>query len=246
MVELTENDLKRYDRQMRIWGEKGQKRLKKATVGIIGTGGLGSPITIYLAVAGIGKIIAADKDRVELSNLNRQILHWDKDIERKKADSAREKLEQMNPDIEIITYGEEVTEENIEKIFKGVNAVIDGLDNFPSRFILNEFAVRKKIPFFHGAVWGFEGRITTIIPKKTPCLKCIFPEAPPREVFPVVGVTPGVIGILQATEVIKYFTGVGKLLTNKLLIYHGDTLSFDEITIERNPECPVCGQQTHD
>ncbi|MEM4390181.1 MAG: HesA/MoeB/ThiF family protein [Candidatus Micrarchaeia archaeon] len=241
-MELTEYDLKRYDRQMRIhgWGEEGQRRIKAAKVGVVGTGGLGSPLTTYLAVAGVGKIIAADRDVVELSNLNRQILHWDKDIGKKKAESAAEKLRQINPSIEVVTVGEEVTAENIDKIFGDVDVIVDGLDNYPSRFLLNEFAVRKRIPFIHGSVWGMEGRVTTILPGKSPCLRCIVPEPPPREVFPVLGTIPALVATIQATEVLKYITRVGLLLTGRLLVYNGEHMTFDEIPIERDPHCPVC------
>ncbi|MCK5119089.1 MAG: HesA/MoeB/ThiF family protein [Candidatus Latescibacteria bacterium] len=244
MVSLTENDRIRFDRQMRIsgWGAEGQKRLKRATVGIIGTGGLGSPITIYLAVAGVGRIVLADKDVVERSNLNRQILHWDRDIGRKKADSAEEKLRQLNPEIEIVSYGSEITGENIEEVFGEVDAVVDALDNLPSRFLLNEFAIRHRLPLFHGAVWGLEGRASTMIPGKTVCLRCIYPEELPGEVFPVAGVAPGLIGIIQATEVLKYFTGVGELLLNQLLICDAETMSFSKISLKRTPHCPVCSR----
>jgi len=243
MATLTENDRTRFDRQIRIphWGVEGQERLKCAKVGIIGTGGLGSPITIYLAVAGIGRIVLADKDVVERSNLNRQILHWDRDIGRKKAASAEEKLRQLNPEIEIVSYDREITGENIEEVFRDVDAVVDALDNLPSRFLLNEFAVRHRMPLFHGAVWGLEGRASTIIPGKTVCLRCIYPEELPEEVFPVAGVTPALIGVIQATEVLKYFTGIGELLLDQLLIYDGETMSFSKLSLKRESQCPVCG-----
>ena len=244
MATLTENDRIRFDRQIRIpgWGAEGQQRLKSAKVGIIGTGGLGSPITVYLAVAGVGSIVLADKDVVELSNLNRQILHWDRDIGRKKAASAEEKLKQLNPEIEIISYDGEVTGANIEEVFRDVDAVVDALDNLPSRFLLNEFAVRHRVPLFHGAVWGLEGRASTIIPGKTVCLRCIYPEELPEEIFPVVGVTPALIGVVQATEVLKYFTGIGELLLDQLLIYDGEMMSFSKLSLKRAPHCPVCSQ----
>ena len=244
MATLTENDRIRFDRQIRIpgWGAEGQQRLKSAKVGIIGTGGLGSPITVYLAVAGVGSIVLADKDVVELSNLNRQILHWDRDIRRKKVESAEEKLKQLNPEIEIVSYEGEITGENIEEVFRDVDAVVDALDNLPSRFLLNEFAVRHRVPLFHGAVWGLEGRASTIIPGKTVCLRCIYPEELPEEIFPVVGVTPALIGVVQATEVLKYFTGIGELLLDQLLIYDGEMMSFSKLSLKRAPHCPVCSQ----
>lgn len=246
MSQLNESDKIRYDRQMRIdgWGEKGQGKLKNATIGILGIGGLGCPISIYLAVAGVGRIILVDKDTIELSNLNRQILHWNKDIDKFKALSAKQKLNEINPDVEIITYTEEANENNIERLFNGVNAVVDALDNFESRLLLNKFAVSCKIPLFHGAVWGLEGRATTILPGKTICLNCIYKEVPKKEIFPVAGVTPAVIGCIQATEVLKYLTGVGELLANRLLIYDGELMEFSQITLNRDPNCPVCGKLT--
>jgi adenylyltransferase/sulfurtransferase len=241
---LTANDHKRYNRQMMIdgWGKEGQEKLKQTTIGVLGAGGLGSPLLMYLTVAGFGKIIVADKDVIELSNLNRQILHWDKDIGRKKAESAKEKLQEMNKDIEIVAYAGEVTEDNIEQIFVGVNAVCDALDNFESRFVLNAFAVAHRIPLFHGAIWGLSGEATTIIPGETVCYRCIYSEAMPGGLFPVVGVTPALIAVIQATEAIKYFTGVGELLKDQLLLYEGESMTFSKVHIKRNPDCPVCGK----
>ncbi len=243
MFALTASEKKRYHRQMIIsgWGEEGQAKLKGTTIGVVGAGGLGSPILMYLAVAGFGKIIVADKDKIELSNLNRQVLHWDKDIGRNKADSVREKLQEMNADVEIVTYTEEVNEENIDRIFADADALVDALDNFPSRFLINEFAVKRNIPLFHGAVWGLEGRATTIIPGETACFRCIYSEAPPKEVFPVVGVSPALIATIQVTEAIKYFTGIGELLAGQLLIYDGESMMLSKVRLRRNPDCPVCG-----
>ncbi len=177
---------------------------------------------------------------MDTSNLNRQILHWDKDIGKKKAESAQEKLKEINPSIDVTVVAEDVTQENIGRIFRGVDLVIDALDNYPSRFVLNEFAVRNRIPLIHGSVWGLEGRSTTIIPGKTPCLRCIFPEAPPKEVFPVLGTIPALIAMIQTTETLKYFAQIGELLTGRLLIYNGEYQTFDEIPVKRDPDCPVC------
>lgn len=242
MNTLSATDRIRFDRQMRIhgWGEDGQERLKKATVGMIGIGGLGSPVAIYLAVAGIGRLVLVDKDTIELSNLNRQILHWNRDIGRLKAHSAEEKLREINPDIEIVVHTEAATASNIDQILGDVDGMVDALDNFDSRFLLNRFAVARGIPLFHGAVWGLEGRVTTILPGRTACLRCIYAQAPPPEVFPVVGVTPAVIGSIQATEVLKYFTGVGSLLADRLLIYDGEMMEFVQTALRKDPACPVC------
>jgi len=244
MDALTDSELERYDRQIILegFGEEGQKKLKKAKVFIAGAGGLGSPISIYLAVAGVGRIRIVDNDKVELSNLNRQILHWEKDINREKVDSAGEKLAKINPEVHIECVMETISEDNVLELVGDCDLIIDAMDNFPTRYILNKAAISKGIPFFHGAVRGFEGRVMTIIPGKTPCLKCLYPGAPPLEKFPVVGVAPGVIGCIQATEVIKYIVGIGKLLTGRLLIYDGSILKFTEVNVRRDPDCSHCRQ----
>lgn len=233
----------RYDRQMRLegWGEEGQGKLKQASVAIIGAGGLGCPISLYLAVAGIGRIKLIDFDVVDESNLNRQILHWDKDIGRPKPLSAAEKLQQVNGEVEVVPVCERLSDENVDELLGDVDAIIDALDNFPVRMLINGYAVRANKPLFHGAVWGFEGRATTILPRRTACLRCIYEAEPPAEVFPVVGVTPGIIAMVQATEVLKYFTGIGELLTNRYLLYDGLTMSFSTLNLKRRPDCPVCG-----
>ncbi|MEM2455657.1 MAG: HesA/MoeB/ThiF family protein, partial [Candidatus Bathyarchaeia archaeon] len=217
-TELTEYDLIRYDRQIRIngFGVEGQRRLKKATILVAGAGGLGFPISVYLAAAGIGTIRIIDADIVELDNLNRQLLHWDKDIGRRKVDSAREKLRQINPTINVEVYDEKITDENALTLIDGADAVVDALDNYETRLALNKACIEKKIPFFHGAVHGFVGQATTIIPGETACLRCIIPTPPPKhDIFPILGPIAGTIGSIQATETIKYLVGVGDLLKNK-------------------------------
>jgi len=240
MLSTREQD--RYKRQILLFGEEGQEKLKKAHIFIAGAGGLGSPISIYLAVAGIGTITLVDKDVVELTNLNRQILHYDRDIGRKKTDSAEEKLQEINPDIRIRTLDTTIDENNVSRLVGNADGIVDAMDNFPTRYLLNETAIEKNIPLFHGAIRGLYGQVTTIIPKKTPCLRCIFPNAPPKEVFPVVGVTPGFIGMIQATEVLKYLINDGRLLTNRLFIWDGLEAHAEEIAVEHNPACPVCGK----
>jgi adenylyltransferase/sulfurtransferase len=241
--ELSERDKIRYDRQIKIKGinVEGQLKLKNSKAFVAGAGGLGSPISIYLAVAGIGHITIIDKGKAELSNLNRQILHWDKDANRIKTESAKEKLSAINPDIEIETISAEIDDENVLDLIKDSSIILDAMDNFPTRFLLNKAALNLRIPFIHGGVWGLEGRVTTIIPYKTPCLRCITREVPPKEVFPVIGVTPGIIGIIEATEAIKYLAGFGELLENRLLVFDGELLKFHEIEIAKDPECPECG-----
>ena len=212
---LTERELDRYDRQIRLLGEDGQEKLKDAKVFIAGAGGLGSPISIYLAAAGIGKINLVDKDTVALSNLNRQILHWEKDIDREKAISAKEKLTEINRDIKIDAKSETITEDNASDLVADADLIIDAMDNFSTRYLLNRTALEKGIPFVHGAINGFHGQATTVLPGESACLRCIFREAPPPSVFPVLGVTPGIIGLIQASEAIKYIVGVGELLIRK-------------------------------
>ncbi len=240
---LTPSERERYDRQIMIGeiGQEGQEKLKRSRVVIAGTGGLGSPIAIYLAAAGIGMIRLVDHDQVAVSNLNRQILHWEEDIGRKKVDSARTKLKRLNPAMEIEAITETLTEGNVSKLVGDCDVIVDAMDNLPSRYILNRCAIEKKIPFFHGAVNGFEGRVMTIIPRETACLRCMYRGPVPRGKFPVIGVAPAVIGSIQATEVIKYLIGIGKLLTNRLLIYDGLKITFNEFKVNRNPNCDHCG-----
>jgi len=240
---LTLREQERYDRQIMIGeiGQEGQEKLKRSRVVIAGTGGLGSPIALYLVAAGIGMIRIIDHDRVVLSNLNRQILHWEEDIGEKKVDSARTKLRKLNSAVEIEAIPETITENNVSTLMDGCEVIVDAMDNLPTRYILNQCAIEKNIPFFHGAVTGFEGRAMTILPGRTACLRCMYRGPVPQEKFPVVGVAPAVIGVIQATEVIKYLLGIGKLLTNRLLIYDGLKISFNEFKVERNPDCDHCG-----
>jgi len=240
---LTPSERERYDRQIMIGeiGEDGQEKLKRSRVVIAGAGGLGSPIAIYLTAAGIGMIRMIDHDQVALSNLNRQILHWEEDLGRKKVDSARTKLKNLNQGVEIEAISETITESNVSQLVDSCDVIVDAMDNLPARYILNRCAIEKKIPFFHGAVRGFEGRAMTILPGETACLRCMYRGPVPQEKFPVIGVAPAVIGTIQATEVIKYLVGIGKLLTNRLLIYNGLEVTFREFKVNKNPDCDHCG-----
>ncbi|PKL70033.1 MAG: adenylyltransferase [Methanomicrobiales archaeon HGW-Methanomicrobiales-1] len=237
---FSERELERYKRQMMLFGEDGQERLKKAHIFIAGAGGLGSPVSIYLAVAGVGMITIVDMDVVAPSNLNRQILHFDRDAGKKKIVSAEEKLRELNPDITVNAIDARIGVSNVTKLIGSADGIVDALDNFPTRYLLNDVAIAQEIPLFHGGIRGFYGQATTIIPGITPCLKCIFPKAPPEEIFPVVGVTPGIIGTIQANEVIKYLTGSGRLLTNRLFIWDGMEAHAEELCVERNPACEAC------
>lgn len=243
MSMLTQEEQKRYDRQMMIQevGVKGQEKLKNAKVFIAGAGGLGSPIAIYLSVAGVGNIKIVDNDSVELSNLNRQILHWDEDIGRNKVESAKGKLVKLNPSINLDVLCETISEDNVSKLVADSDLIVDAMDNLPTRYLLNRTAIEKDIPFFHGAVSGLEGRAMTVIPGKSACLRCSYRGPVPTEKFPVMGVAPAIIGSIQATEVIKYIVGMGELLTNRLLTYDGMSMEFHMFKVKRNPQCEDCG-----
>ncbi len=244
-MELMERDKTRYNRQMMIpgWGERGQEKIKNSKIFVAGAGGLGSPVSIYLAVGGVGNIKIIDKDVPELSNLNRQILHTEEDIGRPKAQSAKEKLIKINRDIKIEGIKETITEENVLSLVGDSDVILDCMDNFPTRYVLNKIAIEKRIPLVHASIWGLEGRATFILPGETPCLECIFPEGPPKEeVFPVLGTTAAIMGCIQATETLKYIAGIGKLLKNRLLIYDGEDMIFSEVKIRRDPECPSCSE----
>ncbi len=238
---LSVRELERYKRQILLFGNVGQEKLKKAEIFIAGAGGLGCPVSLYLAVAGIGTITVVDKDVVDVSNLNRQILHYDRDIGKKKTASAEEKLSAINPDIRVNVIDTTINKTNVLKLIGRADGIVDAMDNFPTRYLLNEAAINKKIPLFHGAIRGFYGQATTIIPGKTSCLRCIFPNPPPDEVFPAVGVTAGFIGMVQATEVVKYLIHEGTLLTNRLFIWDGIATHAEDIRVERNPDCTACG-----
>lgn len=241
---LGDYEKTRYDRQMLIegWGEAGQQRLKMATVFVAGAGGLGSPVSIYLAIAGVGKIGVCDADVVELSNLNRQILHYEERLGEQKAVSAGRTLSALNPTIEIVTHAAYLNQNNVEEIIDKPDLIVDCLDNFETRYLLNSYACKLGIPMVHAAVWGMMGQVTFLHPPETPCLECIFPQAPPKEIFPVVGAAPGVIGCMQAMEGLKYLTGVGTNLKGKLLIFEGEDMCTTCLDVQRVPTCPVCGE----
>ncbi|MEA1905449.1 MAG: HesA/MoeB/ThiF family protein [Euryarchaeota archaeon] len=231
----------RYDRQIPVFGEAGQERIRNANVFIAGAGGLGSPVSMYLAAAGIGRIRIVDHDTVDISNLNRQLLHGISDLGRQKTVSARETLTEMNTDVEIDAVSKKIDESNVFELASDCDLIIDAMDNFHARYLLNKAAVARNIPLFHGAVHGFDGQVTTVIPGKTPCLRCIFPGTHPKTAIPAIGATCGVIASVQVTEVLKYLTGIGTLATNRLLIWDGLNTVMNEISLERNPKCQDCG-----
>ena len=240
---LTPEELERYSRQILIrgFGEEGQEKLKDAHVLVAGLGGLGCPASAYLVAAGIGHLTILDAERVELSNLNRQILHWQLDIGHSKAGSAIEKLWAMNPMTKIDSKLETITRKNVDELIKDADIVVDGMDNYPARYLLNEACVRNRIPFIHGAVEGLVGQLATILPGEGPCLRCIILKEPPANpAFPVLGTTPGVMGCLQAMEAIKLIVGIGRPLVGKMLFFNGEDMTLDIVEASRDPNCPVC------
>jgi molybdopterin/thiamine biosynthesis adenylyltransferase len=241
--DLSPEERQRYTRQMIIpnWGEEAQRRLKASRVFIAGAGGLGSPVSFNLAVAGIGVIRICDFDSPELSNLNRQFLHDDSCIGMNKAESARRTLSRLNPHVQIDAITEKIDEANIDRLVGDSDLILDCMDNYPTRFVLNASAVRKGIPLVHGSIWGFEARVTFLHPPATPCLTCIFKAAPPKEVFPVLGATPGITGTIQAMEAIKYLAGVGSLLKGRLLCCDYLEMKFFEVKVRKDPTCSACG-----
>jgi len=243
-VELTPYDLQRYDRQI-MWpsfGQEGQRKLKASHVVVAGVGGLGSTACMLLAAAGVGRLTIIDFDRVELSNLNRQLLHWDKDIGVPKVQSALEKLSELNPTIQIVPLQQKITRDNVMDLIDGADLVVDAMDNMATRFLLNEACIKRGIPFVHGGIYGLMGQVMTIIPKRGPCLRCLFPQEVegPRP-FPVFATAPALVASLEVTEAIKVLAGFGEPLVGKLLRINGETMEIFAVQIERKPDCPVCG-----
>jgi molybdopterin/thiamine biosynthesis adenylyltransferase len=242
---LSNEEKERYDRQLLIddLGVKGQEKLKKSKVFIAGAGGLGSPISIYLSAAGVGTLRIVDQDIISLSNMNRQILYNSMDIGKKKAHTAKEKLKALNPHINVEVMSKTITKDNVFDLVDGFDLIMDAMDNFPTRYLLNEAAFKKNIPFIYGGVYGLEGVLTTMIPGKTVCLRCIVNDAPPASTPPpVLGSTPGIIGCLQSMEAIKYLSGMGSLLTNRLMIFDGFNMQFREVKLSRDLKCTLCAQ----
>lgn len=245
---INNEGLERYSRQILLQeiGIRGQEKLLAGKVLIIGAGGLGSPAALYLAAAGVGTIGIVDHDEVELSNLQRQILHSSPDIGRPKVVSASKKMEALNPDVRIVEYRNAAAPDNIAEIIEGYDFVIDATDNFPAKFLINDTCVRLCLPYSHGGVLRFQGQTMTVKPMESPCYRCIFPAPPPDEVAPacsrdgILGVLPGVIGAIQATEAIKCLVGAGELLTGRLLTYDALSMRFREVPIPRNTYCPAC------
>lgn len=249
-LEFTEERLERYSRHilLRDVGVEGQTKIFGAKVLIIGAGGLGSPAALYLAAAGVGTLGIADADIVEISNLQRQVIHHTPDVGKPKVESAAEKIRAINPDVEVRTYHEWVRAANIRQMIRDYDFVIDGTDNFVAKFLINDACVLERKPFSHGGILQFSGQTMTVRPGDSACYRCVFRSIPPRGVMPscseagILGAVAGMLGTIQAAEALKFITGVGELLTNSLLIFDAKDMSFEKLTMERNPKCAVCGE----
>ncbi|MCX5806134.1 MAG: HesA/MoeB/ThiF family protein [Proteobacteria bacterium] len=243
-IELSEHELLRYGRQiiMPDFGEDGQRQLKQAHVLIAGVGGLGSPVAIYLSTAGIGHLTIVDCDSVDVTNLNRQILHWEEDVNRRKVESAEQKLRKINSTIAVEAVDVKITGDNIAELLQGIDLVMDCMDNMETRFLINEACVKKGIPMIHGGVREMLGEVTTIIPGKTPCLECLLPRnLSKKETFPIFGATAAMIASLQVLEAIKLLSGTGRLLTDRMLFINGSDMEIMMIDLQKKPDCRICG-----
>ena len=249
LPELTEDDLVRYSRHLILpeVGIEGQRKLKAARVLCVGTGGLGSPLALYLAAAGVGTLGLVDFDVVDASNLQRQIIHSTADIGRKKLDSAEEKLKALNPALNVVKHDTLLSSANALDILKDYDVVADGTDNFPTRYLVNDACVLLCKPNAYGSIFRFEGQASVFATKDGPCYRCLYPEPPPPGLVPscaeggVLGILPGLIGVIQATEAIKLILGIGEPLIGRLLLVDALKMRFRELKLRKNPECPVCG-----
>ncbi|HTM44517.1 MAG TPA: molybdopterin-synthase adenylyltransferase MoeB [Polyangiaceae bacterium] len=248
--QLTEAQRDRYSRHILLpeVGERGQEQLLKAKVLLLGAGGLGCPAAQYLAAAGVGTLGLVDADVVDASNLQRQVLHATSRIGMPKVDSAEIALKDLNPDVKIVKYQERVNSGNVDRIFKGWDVIVDGCDNFPTRYLVNDASLFHKIPVVHGSIFRFDGQVTTFMPWDGPCYRCLYPEPPPAHLAPscaeagVLGILPGMIGVLQATEAVKIILGKGDLLKGRLLQYDSLSMTFRNFKLRRDKNCPVCGE----
>lgn len=250
LPELSHEEILRYSRHLLIpeVGLEGQRKLKSSAALVIGTGGLGSPVAMYLAAAGVGRIGLIDYDVVDFSNLQRQVVHGTSGIGRLKVETARERLLDINPDITVDVYNEPFTSANAMRIARGYDVIIDGTDNFPTRYLTNDVCVFLGIPNVYGSIFRFDGQASVFYAKEGPCYRCLFPEPPPPGLVPscaeggVLGVLPGTIGTIQATEALKLLLGIGDTLLGRLLLYNALDMSFDFVTLRKNPNCLVCGE----
>ncbi|OGW82087.1 MAG: adenylyltransferase [Omnitrophica bacterium RIFCSPLOWO2_12_FULL_44_17] len=248
-MNFNEEQIERYSRHiiLKDVGVEGQEKMMAGKVLIIGTGGLGAPAALYLAAAGVGVIGLVDADNVELSNLQRQVIHFTPDVNKPKVISAKEKIEAINPDVKVVTYHTKVFSENITGIIKDYDFVIDGTDNFAAKFLINDACVFAAKPFSHGAILRFSGQTITYVPGST-CYRCIFLTPPPTDAVPncsqagILGAVAGMLGTIQATEALKFLIKKGELLQNRLLTFDALDMKFREVAVTRNPRCPICGE----
>lgn len=247
---LSNEEIRRYSRHLILpeFGMEAQQTLKASKVLLIGTGGLGSPLALYLAAAGVGQIGLVDFDVVDESNLQRQIVHGTATLGVRKTESAKQRLRDLNPNVQVITYDTQITSENALELMAPYDVIVDGTDNFPTRYLTNDASVMLGKPNVYGSIFRFEGQATVFSPKDGgPCYRCLYPEPPPPGLVPscaeggVLGVLPGIIGTIQATEVIKILTGIGTTLVGRLMLYDALNMRFRELKLRRNPDCPVCG-----
>jgi len=251
---LTADQRERYSRHFLLpeIGQAGQEKLLDAKVLLLGAGGLGAPAALYLAAAGVGTIGVIDNDVVDLSNLQRQVIHTTGRIGEKKVDSAEETMKAINPDVNVVKYDFRMDASNIMDVITGYDVIVDGLDNFPTRYLLNDASVRLQIPVVSASILGFDGQLSVFKPYDGPCYRCLYPVPPPAELAPscgangVLGVLPGTMGLLQATEVIKLIVGIGEPLVGRLLLYEALGATFTELKVRRDPECPVCSRPPED
>ncbi|HVZ40642.1 MAG TPA: molybdopterin-synthase adenylyltransferase MoeB [Candidatus Kapabacteria bacterium] len=247
---LSNDEIRRYSRHLILpdFGIDGQKRLKESSVLLIGAGGLGSPLALYLAAAGVGRLGIVDADVVDESNLQRQIVHGTSKIGTRKTESAKERINDLNPFVDVTLYDEPFTSANAMQIARGYDAIVDGTDNFPTRYLSNDVAVFLGIPNVYGSIFRFEGQVSVFWGKHGPCYRCLYREPPPPGLVPscaeggVLGILPGVIGTLQATETIKVLLGIGQPLIGRLLLYDAFAMQFRELKLRKDPDCPVCGE----
>ncbi len=247
-MSLTESQIERYSRHiiLKDVGGAGQQKILDSKVLIIGAGGLGAPAALYLAAAGVGTIGIVDADNVDLSNLQRQIIHFTPDVNQPKVESARQKMAELNPDVKVITYQTRVYSENISEMIKDYDFIIDGTDNFPTKFLINDACVLAGKPFSHGGILRFNGQTLTYSPGHA-CYRCIFPEPPPKGAVPtcsqagILGAVAGMLGTIQAAEALRCIIGKGKLLTDRLLTFNALDMDFRTINIRKNPNCAICG-----
>jgi molybdopterin/thiamine biosynthesis adenylyltransferase/rhodanese-related sulfurtransferase len=248
--DLTESQRDRYSRHLLLpeVGEKGQEKLLKSRVLLLGAGGLGCPAAMYLAAAGVGTIGLVDADVVDASNLQRQVLHSNSRVGMPKVDSAEIFINDLNPDVTVVKYQERLTSENIDRIFSEYDVVVDGCDNFPTRYLVNDASLKHNIPIVHGSIFRFDGQVTSFVPHEGPCYRCLYPEPPPAHLAPscaeagVLGILPGVVGTLQATEAIKLLLGKGEVLNGRLLQYDSLGMTFRVFKLRRSKSCPACGE----